>query len=509
MKKPILLILVFQIFVLIFSSGCMKEAEREFPRVKTLPVKIIDNGAILKGEISNFRSLDIEEYGFLIGEGSLNENSEFYLDSLGSELGSSTFEHVLTTGLEVDKSYFYRAYAISNNILSIGDDFTFISRGCDPPVITGFLSTVVKVGEDLIIYGENFSPIAALNQVSIGSSILIPESVSNTQLRVRIGPGISEGNYIVGVKTCSEFIYASELINIPVPLWIRIADFPGGEIYKTGAFTIDGLGYVGLGRKILGEIYPRNFWQYDPLGNTWTAIANFPGPTRVIPVASSINGNGYVGGGFDRDASGKQALSDFYSYDPYSDSWQYLTNNPAPRNSLYVGIHEVINDKLYVSAEESSLYSLAVEPPVWSNVAGNIPDIYSNGSSFVIDEKLYWIAGIHSETGLINNGLWVYDPSTMFWEQKNDFPGPARYGAIGFSIGDKGYFGFGYDKSQYLKDVWEYDPINDTWLKLNDYPGEPRYGSFVFIIGNSAYIGTGVTTGAVFKKDVFRFTPSN
>ena len=39
--------------------------------------------------------------------------------------------------------------------------------------------------------------------------------------------------------------------------------------------------------------------------------------------------------------------------------------------------------------------------------------------------------------------FWEYDPAANTWTQKADFGGTARYGAVGFSIGSKGYIGTG------------------------------------------------------------------
>ena len=54
--------------------------------------------------------------------------------------------------------------------------------------------------------------------------------------------------------------------------------------------------------------------------------------------------------------------------------------------------------------------------------------------------------------------FWEYDPATNAWTQKADFGGTARDGAVGFSIGSKGYIGTGYDGTGSTKDFWEYTP---------------------------------------------------
>ena len=48
---------------------------------------------------------------------------------------------------------------------------------------------------------------------------------------------------------------------------------------------------------------------------------------------------------------------------------------------------------------------------------------------------------------IVTNDFWEYDPSTNTWTQKADFGGTARNWAVGFSIGNKGYIGTGYDLS--------------------------------------------------------------
>ena len=64
--------------------------------------------------------------------------------------------------------------------------------------------------------------------------------------------------------------------------------------------------------------------------------------------------------------------------------------------------------------------------------------------------------------------FWEYDPSSNTWAQKADFGGPARYAAVGFSIGLKGYIGTGYDGG-YQNDFWEYGPLTDLGVdELNN-----------------------------------------
>ena len=53
--------------------------------------------------------------------------------------------------------------------------------------------------------------------------------------------------------------------------------------------------------------------------------------------------------------------------------------------------------------------------------------------------------------------FWEFDPDLNIWTQKTDYGGRARYEAIGFSIGSKGYIGTG-DDPMNMSDFWEYTP---------------------------------------------------
>ena len=87
------------------------------------------------------------------------------------------------------------------------------------------------------------------------------------------------------------------------------------------------------------------------------------------------------------------------------------------------------------------------------------------------------------------------------WTPKADFAGGGRYGAVGFSIGTKGYIGTGHDGTVYKQDFWEWDQATDTWTQKADFPATPRVNAVGFSIGTKGYIGTGVTSATAITKD--------
>ena len=82
------------------------------------------------------------------------------------------------------------------------------------------------------------------------------------------------------------------------------------------------------------------------------------------------------------------------------------------------------------------------------------------------------------------------------WIQKSDVGytasnGPtARYAAVAFSIGTKGYVGTGWDGGL-RKDFWEFDPVSNSWTQKADFGGTARSLAVGFSIGTKGYIGTG------------------
>src|SRR3972149_4734414 len=90
------------------------------------------------------------------------------------------------------------------------------------------------------------------------------------------------------------------------------------------------------------------------------------------------------------------------------------------------------------------------------------------------------------------------------WTQKADFGAAERWSAVGFSIGTKGYIGTGFYNDvtpSYYKDFWEWDQATNTWTQKTDFGGTARSGAVGFSIGTKGYIGTGVDGVVGYTKD--------
>ncbi|MCB9263770.1 MAG: hypothetical protein H6558_01945 [Lewinellaceae bacterium] len=130
----------------------------------------------------------------------------------------------------------------------------------------------------------------------------------------------------------------------------------------------------------------------------------------------------------------------------------------------------------------------------------------SGAVGFSIGQKGY--IGTGTGGGQLKKDFWEYDPQTDNWAQKADFPGGARQLAVGFAITNKGYIGTGYGEDLlYRKDFWEYDPQADSWAEKADFPGGARQRAVGFAITNKGYIGTGLINSGERQRDFWEYDP--
>jgi N-acetylneuraminic acid mutarotase len=132
---------------------------------------------------------------------------------------------------------------------------------------------------------------------------------------------------------------------------------------------------------------------------------------------------------------------------------------------------------------------------------------------FSIGDKGYIAGGDNINLGQVYKDLWEYDPGTDTWTQKSDISGDDLAGldlAVAFSIGSKGYVGTGRQSTTALlgvKSFWEYDPAANTWTPKADFGGTGRYSAVGFSIGSKGYIGTGLNN-SVPLSDVWEYDPA-
>lgn len=142
---------------------------------------------------------------------------------------------------------------------------------------------------------------------------------------------------------------------------------------------------------------------------------------------------------------------------------------------------------------------------LWVQKAEFPPVARHRCTGFSIGNKGYMGLG-HVNAGAVSLAyadFWEYDQATNSWAQKADFGGGDRYGAVGFSIGNKGYIGTGRIASGITyNDFWEYNPATNVWTQKAPFPGTPRDGGTGFSLNGKGYMGLG------YYADWFEYTPA-
>ena len=292
---------------------------------------------------------------------------------------------------------------------------------------------------------------------------------------------------LIIILFCS-LLNAGNVLSAP-DTWTQKTDLGGSGRYSSAGFSIGSKGYIGTGVinnnnynncgcfsngssitciSCYMETYDlADFWEYDSTSDTWTQKADFGGGTRDFAVGFSIGGKGYMGTG--EGELYPYYKNDFWEYDPASNTWTQKADFGGAARGEATGFS--IGGKGYI------------------------------GTGTTVD----------SSGAFVNsNDFWEYDPVSNIWTQKADFGGTARNGAVGLSIGSKGYIGTGFDSST-QKDFWEFEPATNTWTQRVDFGGTAREDAVAFSIGNAGYVTTGFLNfynkQDLWEYDAFDTTP--
>jgi N-acetylneuraminic acid mutarotase len=221
---------------------------------------------------------------------------------------------------------------------------------------------------------------------------------------------------------------------------------PGTGRASAVTFVIDGKGYVALGRTAVRSGALNDCWQYDPDSDNWTQKSIFPGIPRVKALAAVVAGKAYVGLGYniDKGVYSGGNLSDFWMYDPVTNTWLQKKSYPSSATDACV--------------------------------------------SFVLNNNIYVGEGFNESD--FTNEFWKYNTLEDSWTRLKDFPGDSRMGAVLCEGTDHIYFGMGYHTGNY-NDWWEYFPLTDNWKQLKALPDNGRVNAISLTINNRYFVSTG------------------
>ena len=298
-------------------------------------------------------------------------------------------------------------------------------------------------------------------------------------------------------------------------LWTQKADFKGGVRYRAAGFSIGSKLYMGLGYDD-NDNSRNDFWEWDQATNVWTKKADFPGNSTGADVCFSIGTKGYIGTG---DPNSSAILTnEFWEYDPAANTWTQKASLPGtPSRTMSTGFS--IGNKGYVGtgfvdnggsgSNFKDFWEWDQATNVWTKKADFGGMARYGAVGFSIGTKGYIGTGFGGVAGsTVFKDFWEWDQATNVWTKKADFGGAARAFAVGFSIGNKGYIGNGYTGSYPLfKDFWLWDQGTDQWIMMGDFGGDARIEAVGVSIGNKGYIGTGIG-GPSFLNNFWEYDPN-
>lgn len=277
--------------------------------------------------------------------------------------------------------------------------------------------------------------------------------------------------------------------------WVQKSNFGGGGRSFAVSFAIGSKGYILTGGS--NTSVTNDLWEYDTLTNIWTQKTSFPGDARETAVAFSIGSKGYIGTG--KDWSGT-FYNDFWEYNPSTDTWTQKANFGGVGRYSAVGFS--IGDKGYIGTgaengfKHYDFWEYDTTLNTWTQKA-NLPGAERYGAvGFSIGNKGYIGGG---QTSGVADDFYEYDPTTNTWTQKADILVPGALYASGFSVGS-----FGFVHTDSGSNFGGYDPNTDTWVMLENLPIS-RDQAVGFTIGNKGYIGTGYNNGRL--NDLWCYTP--
>lgn len=539
-KIKILIILLFCI-----SLGCEKETELDskyYPYVITYNAKNIDNtGVTLKGEILYSNRDEIIQYGFVWSKDGVPTLNNYIYTFEDSNFVGSFFKHI-TFDLPQDENINARAFAKTESYIVYGNTITFNSKGSSMPEIESFLPNTGTDGETIIINGMNFSSSKERVKLTIGNKVAVIDSITPNKIITRLPCYLDAGEHKISIEIDDKTSFFENSFTVQGPIiksFSPLSGFDGTTVAIIGEYfskiengtvvtfgdipteiiksTDDTIILISPVTEYVGKVKIN----IDVTNKKATSVENYeilgPKILNIEPLNGmqddiiSINGNYF-----------SETLEENNVF--FGDLQADILN--ATTNSLEVKVPELYSDNFDISIKVGYKKYTFPEKFFVNNPWSKVTNFSGNGRKdavgFSIGDKGYIGTGrvswYYSGTGTNQmefSDFWEYNPTTNRWYSRASFPGGKRFFATGFSIGDKGYIGTGYDgtSDDSHNDFWEFDPSQNIWSRKEDFPGDPRRSAVGFSINGKGYIGLGYHDmhGAIYhyEHDMWEYDPIN
>lgn len=293
---------------------------------------------------------------------------------------------------------------------------------------------------------------------------------------------VSQPDVQYGISTCA---------SIPVPRASAVC------------FVVGNYAYVFGGRDVKGY-YLNDLWRYDIANDNWIQMKTPPLQSRVNATACVYDGVVYLGLGFNGQYTNSTGyLSDWWSYNATTDTWQQLSDFPA--NTTARAISFVGDDELYVGygfcwTYERDMYRYDVASNTWRFI-----DVHLDRKAFTFPMRSFGGVGATCQnrhfagTGFRAYSLnwWGEFMDEGTWIKRKDVPGYKRTTAACAATNDFVYviggmhFGGVNTDGKILGDIQQYNPRTDSWLHVGFLPNGGRMNHIAFGVKDRIYVGLG------------------
>lgn len=293
---------------------------------------------------------------------------------------------------------------------------------------------------------------------------------------------VSQPDVQYGISTCA---------SIPVPRASAVC------------FVVGNYAYVFGGRDVKGY-YLNDLWRYDIANDNWIQMKTPPLQSRVNATACVYDGVVYLGLGFNGQYTNSTGyLSDWWSYNATTDTWQQLSDFPA--NTTARAISFVGDDELYVGygfcwTYERDMYRYDIASNTWRFI-----DVHLDRKAFTFPMRSFGGVGATCQnrhfagTGFRAYSLnwWGEFMDEGTWIKRKDVPGYKRTTAACAATNDFVYviggmhFGGVNTDGKILGDIQQYNPRTDSWLHVGYLPNGGRMNHIAFGVKDRIYVGLG------------------
>jgi len=362
MKTNHIAIITLSVIIILILTGCTKEADRDFPRVRTLAVTdITPDGVTINAEILNPEDVDITECGFIIYNGIPSKHTFIGSISCDYNKNKGMFKKTLRTGLEEGAEYYYTAYAVAGPVTTIGNTCSYTSKGSKASIVIDYYPASGQVLDTISIQLNDFiggisgyevyfnsieADIIGFNDKDL--KVLVPSSLTakETTVIVQTADGIKEFDKKFSLLSPSIISFTPDEVNPG-----EIVTIIGSNFHRISKYNI--VKFNNTTANVITSSFTEIQVAAPPLENQectisvavsgqtaiaentimileilfiWKQVADFPEGYAYKVGAFTIGDYGYAGLG---TRLHHDHIDKFWRYDPISDSWNQIAPPPG------------------------------------------------------------------------------------------------------------------------------------------------------------------------------------